>query len=99
MKLTLALVKNHLRLPDGYTDDDERLEAFMASALREVADRLCLSTDELAPDGDVPDYAIAPVLMVIDRLYNYSSHVSTVRPYDVGEGLQWLLNLNRDYSK
>lgn len=99
MQITLELAKAHLRLPPDFADDDKLITAYITAAEQEVAARLCEKLEDIAPGGEWDERLAVAVLLLVAHYYDHRSDVEAVRTYPVGEGVQRLLNLYRDYAK
>lgn len=98
---TLKIAKSHLRIEEGFTEDDAYIEALIDVAEEKVAAELCVSVDDLASIGNgggLPATLMQAILLTIGAYYTNREDITTAQTKSLEQGVKYLTQLHRDFT-
>lgn len=100
--VTIELAKQHLNVESSFTEDDSYIESLIEVGEAKIAKDICVSVDELETiDGgtEIPAPLRHAILLTIGTYYNNRENVTTANLREIPQGVKYLTDLYRDYSK
>lgn len=100
--LSLDIVKKHLNVESEFTDDDSYIELLAEVAEQKVAKELCVTVGDLAViDGgkEIPKPLISAMLLSVGTYYANRENSVSANLKEIPQGVKYLIDLYRDYSK
>lgn len=100
--VTIELAKQHLNIESSFTEDDSYIESLIEVSEAKIAKDLCVPVDELEMIGggtQIPAPLRHAILLTIGAYYNNRENVTTANLKEIPQGVKYLTDLYRDYSK
>lgn len=100
--VTIGLAKQHLNVESSFTEDDSYIESLIEVSEAKIAKDLCISVEEL---GEIDNGTTIPsplrhaILLMIGAYYNNRENITTANLKEIPQGVKYLTELYRDYSK
>lgn len=100
MYITLEQAKKQLLVDDSTTEEDEIITRCINAAEQVVAKSLCKPLDSfLLEDGILKEDVAYAILLMVSNFYNNRDAVSFSKAEKMPFGFDFLIALNKDYSK
>ena len=101
MYVALDTAKNHLRIEQSYTEDDNYITLLISVAEERAAKELCMRVEELSTlsDNGIPDGVVMAILLIVGGYYANREEITAVQTKPLEGGALHLLRLYRNYEK
>lgn len=100
MYITLEQAKRQLIIDNSFTADDETIKHYIEAAEIIVSKSLCRPLDAfVGEDGLLKADVAHTVLLMITHLYNNRDPVTFAKGEKMPLGFDFMVSLNKDYSK
>lgn len=97
--LNLELIKKHLNIDDGFTEDDDYLLMLKDVALKTIERHIDHDLNSLLEDGELPSPILQAALLYIGNMYQSRESVAFTSAIEIPFAYDYLLSLYKDYSK
>lgn len=97
--LNLELIKKHLNIDNGFTEDDDYLLMLKDVALKTIERHIDHDLNSLLEDGELPTPILQAALLYIGNMYQSRESVAFTSAVEIPFAYDYLLSLYKDYSK